>query len=244
MGFTGVDQEGVAQITAHIEHDHSAVEALQLGSNSIRDDGATLLAQALSSNSTLRGLVLPSNNIGCQGFTALANVLVQANTSLQWLELGGNSIFGGSESHSVPESQDLLGKLLARSARLKYLSLGRTGLGDDECEVIAAALASNTGSIAFLALDGNNISDRGSMALAGGLEQNTEMHYLSLSGNQIDRLGAVAIAQCIEVREQKGSCLQRVWMARNKVDVSYLTGCMVDAPFVFGSCSLAMSTYL
>ena len=247
MVSMGIDQEGAAQVTAQIEHDRSDVEALQLGHNSFQDEGAVLLAQAISHNSTLYGLVLDSNNIGCQGFVVLSTVLVQSNTSLQWLELDSNSIFGGGESRSrsvQAETQNMLGKLLARSVGLKYLGLGQTGLGDDECGVVAAALAENTGSITFLSLDGNQISDRGSTSLAGGLEQNTRVHYLSLSNSQISQVGAAAILGCAEVREQRGRRLQRVWMAGNKVDASQLTGCMVGVAFDYTNCSVAMSTYL
>ena len=132
-----------------------------------------MLAKALSHNSTLRGLTLSANNIGWRGFAAPTDVLVQSNTSLQWLELGTNVIFGGSESRSVDEAQDQLGKLLAKSVGLKYLGFSQTGQRDDECGVIAATISKNTGSITFLDLDDNRISDQGSTELAGGLEQST-----------------------------------------------------------------------
>ena len=244
MSSMGIDQQGVVQITAHIEHDRSAVEALWLVSNSVQDEGAALLAKALSHNSTLRGLTLSSNNIGCRGFAALTDVLVQSNTSLQWLELGTNAIFGGSDSGSVAEIQGQLGKLLAGSVGLKFLGLCDTGLGDDECGIVAAALAENTGSITFLDLGGNRISDTGSTALAGGLEQNTTVRYLCLSDNQIGQLGAVAISRCAQVRQQKGRPLRRVWLAGNKIDASQLSRCIVDMYFVYGDCSAVMSTYL
>ena len=55
MNSMGINHDGVAQITAaHLKHDRSAVEALQLGHNSVQDKSAALLAHALGSNSTLR----------------------------------------------------------------------------------------------------------------------------------------------------------------------------------------------
>ena len=121
----GIDQDGVAQITAHIQRDRSAVQALSLGCNSRQDEGAALLAQALSSNCILRAL--HTNNNGCQGFAALSNVLVRSNTS-EWLELDKNPIFTGSESSSAVENQDQLANLLAKSVGLKYLGLSETDL--------------------------------------------------------------------------------------------------------------------
>ena len=141
MDCVGVDHEGAAQITAHLGNDRSPVEALRLGSNSLLDEGAAMLGEALRNNSTLRALALDSNNIGCWGFSALTNALVHSNTSLQWLELGGNPIFGDSNSSSFTETLDQLGRLLARSVGLKYLGLSHTGLCDGGCGVVAAALA-------------------------------------------------------------------------------------------------------
>ena len=244
MDCVGVDHEGAAQITAHLGNDRSPVEALSLGSNSLQDEGTAMLAEALRNNSTLRALALDSNNIGCRGFSALTDALVHSNTSLQWLELGGNPIFGDRNSSSFTETLDQLGRLLARSVGLKYLGLSHTGLCDGGCGVVAAALAENTGSITFLDLDDNQVSDKGSTSLADGLERNTTMHYLSLSNNQVGRLGAAAISRCAQIRERKGSRLHRVWMAGNKVEGSHLTGCMVETTFRYTNCSLAMSTYL
>ena len=72
------------------------------------------------------------------------------------------------------------------------------------------------------------------------------MRYLCLSDNQIGQLGADAISRGAQVREKKGSRLQRVWMAGNKMDASQLTRCIVDMYFmyVYADCSAAISSYL
>ena len=243
MNYAGIDEVGVAQITRKLEQNRCSVEALVLLRNSIDDNCAVLLAESLRSNSTLRGLSLKCNKVKSLGFAALAETLVLSNTSLHTLDLLGNPIFGGSKDCSAAQSQEQLGALLAGSASLKFLGLGESGLGDDECSVIAAALAKNTGSIAFLELGGNQISDGGAVALASGLEQNITVRFLDLSRNQIDTSGAAAISRCIQVREQKKCRLCRVWMAGNKVDASQLVGCMVDGAFSYEYLSGVLSTY-
>ena len=244
MNYTGIDEVGVAQITRQLEKNRCSVEALVLARNSIDDNCAVLLADSLSSNSTLRGLSLIDNKVKGRGFAALTKTVVQSNTSLQALDLCGNPIFGGSKDCSAAQYQEQLGALLACSASFKFLGLGESGLGDDECSVIAAALAKNTGSIAFIDLGGNQISDKGAVALASGLEQNITVHFLDLSHNQIDKSGAAAISRCVQVRERKKSRLRRVWMAGNQVDASQLVGCMVDGAFMYWNLSSVISTYL
>ena len=129
----GINAEGIAQITAQLGSDCCPVEALELGSNSLHDDGTSLLAESLRSNSTLCGLGLDYNCIGSRGFAALSKVLVQVNTSLQWLELCNNPLFDGSDGLSAMESRHHLGELLTQAVGLKYLGLEGTGVGDEEC---------------------------------------------------------------------------------------------------------------
>ena len=240
-----MNAEGAAQITVQLENDRCPVEALDLEFNSLDDESTSLLAESLRSNSTLRGLRLESNCIGNQGFVALSMVLVESNRILQWLELCNNPLFDGSNGLSATEScRHHLGKLLTQAVSLKYLGLVGTGVGDEECRVIASALATNTGGITFINLGENKISDSGAAFLSGGLEQNTTVHLLSVYDNEIGEDGAVAISRCVQIREWKQCRLHRVWMGRNKVNDDQLTGCMVNAVFKYWNISYAIAKYL
>ena len=240
----GINAEAIAQITAQLDSACCPVEALLLGSNSLHDDGTSLLAESLRSNSTLCGLGLDYNHIGSRGFAALSKVLVQANTSLQWLELCNNPLCNGSDGFSAVESWHNLGELLTQAVSLKYLGLAHTGVGDEECRVIATALATNMGSISFIGLGENKISDSGATILSAGLEQNTTVELLDLSRNEIGEDRAVALSRCIQVREQQQCRLHRVWMGGNIVHDDQLVGCMVNTMCRYFSFSDAMATYL
>ena len=244
LRYMGINTEGVAQITAQLVNDRCPVEALDLGTNSLDDESAILLAESLRSNSTLRGLSLDNNCIGNRGFAALSKALVQSNTSLLWLELCYNPLFDGSDGLSATESRHRLEELLTQAVSLKYLGLGGTGAGDEECRMIAAALATNTGSITFIDLSENKISDNGAAILASGLEQNSTIQLLDLSRNEIGEDGTVAMSRCVQVRERKHCRLHRVWMGGNKVNDDQLVGCMVNAVFQYMTISDAMATYL
>ena len=241
-----MNAEGVAhQITVQLENDRCPVEALDLEFHSLDDESTSLLAESLRSNSTLRGLRLESNCIENRGFVALSKVLVESNRFLQWLELRNNPLFDGSSGVSATESwRHHLGKLLTQAVSLKYLGLAYTGVGDEECRVIASALATNTGGITFIDLGANKISDSGAAILSGGLEQNTTVQLLGVYDNEIGEDGAVAISRCVQIREWKQCRLHRVWMGGNKVNDDQLTGCMVNAAFKYLNISDAIAKYL
>ena len=242
LSCMGINADGVAQITAQL--DRCLVEVLDLGFNSIDDDSTALLAESFGSNSSLRGLSLDNNHIGNRGLAELSKVLVHRNTSLQWLELCFNPLFVDNNGFSAMVSRHHLGEILAQAVSLKYLGLGSTGVGDEECRVIAAALATNTGSITFIDLDKNKISDGGAAILSSGLEQNTTVRLLDVSCNEIGEDGAVAMSRCVQARERKQCRLHRVWMGGNKVDDHQLVGCMVNAAFQYWNIFDAMATYL
>ena len=243
LEFLGIDEEGARQVASQLEGDRCCVEALDLYGNALGDDGAMVLSRALENNSTLHGLVLSFNNVGVSSFTTLSTVLVQANTSLRWLELEGNPIFS---SHSIGGIPDPLEQLLTLSNGLEYLGLGGTNLSDNECEVVSSALTVNTGSITFLNLPENLITDVGATTLFRALEQNTMVRLLDLSDNKISDDSTIAAAvQCAQTHQDRGVPLQYVWMAQKKdIDARQFSGCVRNARFSYIDLSQAMSTYL
>ena len=239
-----IGDEMVAQVVTQLKGDRCSIEALGLDANSLSDAGATMLAHALATNSKLRGLGLAYNNIHRPA--SLLSVVTTTNSSLQWLELCGNPIFDVSEGKRVRpiESRDRLARLVMESQGLKYIGLGRTGLGDEECRVLQAALSANSGSLTFISLGRNHITSEGATALAQGLEKNTSVRLVNLSHNEIDGDGAKALVQCMRVRELGGSSLQSVWMAGNKCDASHFGGCVVNSAFFYMDMMSAMESYL
>jgi hypothetical protein len=65
------------------------LEILDLSANFVVCDGATALALALKTNTSLRSLALRYNHIGSQGLTSLRDMLV-VNRTLELLDLRGN----------------------------------------------------------------------------------------------------------------------------------------------------------
>ncbi|CAF4926982.1 unnamed protein product, partial [Rotaria magnacalcarata] len=65
------------------------------------DTGVRLLADMLRTNKTLIKLTLSYNRIGNEGMDILADLLVNYNSTLQWLSLTGNSEINDSSSYSI-----------------------------------------------------------------------------------------------------------------------------------------------
>ena len=96
LRFNGFADAGTHVIAAGL-HGESATQLtfLDLSFNGVGIDGATSLAEALSSDScVIESLDLKCNNVAEDGAEALAEAL-RVNKSLKWLELGVNAIENG-----------------------------------------------------------------------------------------------------------------------------------------------------
>jgi len=92
-----------------------------------------------------------------------------------------------------------LRELLSDTTQLKRLELSRHGgLGDDELEVLAEGLASNSSlTDGVLDLSDNNIGDRGVQALASSLASNGILRELRLSNKNIGDKGVESLAESL-----------------------------------------------
>ena len=116
-----------------------------------RSEGAyTVPGKQLESSLSETGL--QSNSANC---ATIFSVLTQSNCTLTWLELCGNPIYDEQEGRYVAENREALFRLVTESRGLKYIGLGMTCLGDEECYVLQKALSATSGSITFLSLGRN-----------------------------------------------------------------------------------------
>ena len=198
--------------------------------NSLGNDGAKVLAQALESNSALWCLRLGYNRISRP--TDLFSCL-GPDQQLIDLELCGNPIFDEQESCFVAENRECLSQLVVGSRGLKYICLGMTCLGDEECLILREALSVTSGSLAFISLGRNRVTSQGAAALAEGLERNATLRFLNLAVNAIADDGAVALAQCVQARNRTSVRLRRVFMGGNRCDASCFVAPMVDTVFSY-----------
>ncbi|KAL0225920.1 hypothetical protein P9112_013244 [Eukaryota sp. TZLM1-RC] len=167
---------------------YGSITELDLEDNDITAEGASALARALESNSTLTELDLWSNNITSEGASALARAL-ESNCTLTELNLGDNDI--------TDEGASALARALESNSTLTELNLGDNDITDEGASALARALESNS-TLTELYLNCNNITDEGASALARALESNSTLTELYLNCNNITDEGASALARALE----------------------------------------------
>jgi Ran GTPase-activating protein (RanGAP) involved in mRNA processing and transport len=74
-----------------LKEPNSTLQTINLGVNSIGDEGAKAVAEALKVNSTLQTIFLDNNGIGAEGAKAVAES-IKVNSTLQTIDLGYNYI--------------------------------------------------------------------------------------------------------------------------------------------------------
>ncbi|XP_026303365.1 NLR family CARD domain-containing protein 3 isoform X4 [Piliocolobus tephrosceles] len=162
-----------------------------LQGNTVRDDGARSMAEALASNRTLCVLHLQKNSIGPMGAQRMADALKQ-NRSLKELMLSSNSIGdGGSKA---------LAEALKVNQGLESLDLQSNSISDAGVAALMGALCTNQ-TLLSLSLRENSISPEGGQAIAHALCTNSTLKNLDLTANLLHDQGAQAIA--VAVRENR-----------------------------------------
>ena len=136
---------------------------LDVGSNTLHNEGAALLAPALRGMTCLQHLNLSYNKVGSRGLAALAPALA-ALPNLHTLDLSGCDLHG--------EFASLLQPLLAKAGSpLRKLALCKTIFGWDDAQALAAGL-STAPQLQELNVQGISFrvdQEKGWMALAPGL---------------------------------------------------------------------------
>eukprot|EP01094_Clydonella_sp_ATCC50884_P019408 TRINITY_DN3778_c0_g1_i4.p2 TRINITY_DN3778_c0_g1~~TRINITY_DN3778_c0_g1_i4.p2 ORF type:complete len:289 (-),score=31.04 TRINITY_DN3778_c0_g1_i4:2152-3018(-) len=144
---------------------------LTLSHQTIGDEGAGRLADALRGNTVLEALWLKGNAIGARGARLLAGAL-RGNTTLQQLDLWGNTM--------GDEGAGLLADALRVNTALQHLDLSLNEIGDEGARRLAEGLRVNT-ALKKLYLSANNIQDEGVKYLAYRLCCNITLQTVQLS---------------------------------------------------------------
>jgi hypothetical protein len=166
------------------------VTTLSLWDNSIGDEGAKAIAEALKVNEVVTTLDLRGgNNIGDEGVIAIAEAL-KVNAVVTTLSLGSNNI-GDEGAIAIAEA-------LKANAVVTILSLGGNSIGDEGAIAIAEALKVNV-VVTTLDLAWNKIGDDGAVAIAESLKVMAAVTTLFLGGNKIGDEGAKVIAESLKV---------------------------------------------
>ncbi|KAL7561314.1 hypothetical protein ACA910_005478 [Epithemia clementina (nom. ined.)] len=190
------------------------------GQESMDDEVAVLLAEALQKNSSWKTLSLHRSPIGKLGWQALSLAL-HSNTVWEQLELINTEIddeaatvlFTALPSNkkwkelilsglkiSIFGAKALAGAWTVNTSWLK-LDLEASGVGEDGIFALSEALCRNN-KWEVLHLGGTRIDDNGAIALGSAMQHNTNWKVLDLSFFRIGVDGATALAAALEGHER------------------------------------------
>ncbi|KAL7561303.1 hypothetical protein ACA910_005468 [Epithemia clementina (nom. ined.)] len=190
------------------------------GQESMDDEVAVLLAEALQKNSSWKTLSLHRSPIGKLGWQALSLAL-HSNTIWEELKLINTEIddeaatvlFTALHSNKKWKELNLSGLKVSMSAAngladaltvntswLK-LNLERSGVEEEGISALSEALCRNN-KWEVLHLGGTRIDDNGAIALGSAVQHNTNWKVLDLSYSRIGVDGAMALAAALEGHER------------------------------------------
>lgn len=170
-----VDARGVSHLSRLLSQRHCSLQHLDLSQNVLGDEGCTLLAKSLATNTLLRVLDLSCNLLVDEGVVALADML-QSNGTLCSLDIS-NNMFGDSPVLFLTDA-------LKTNSTLQTLKLNFCGIGDVGACLLGKALTLNSG-LRVLFVDSNSFEAKGAESIVDALEANATLTALSLDGNNL-----------------------------------------------------------
>ncbi|ORZ27520.1 hypothetical protein BCR41DRAFT_367841 [Lobosporangium transversale] len=187
LGYNSIGNDGVVALSEALKV-NKTLTALDMKYNFIGDEEALALSKALETNTTLTALNLECNSIGKEGILALSEAL-KVNTTLSTLNLGTNSL-GKEEALALAEA-------LTTNTALISLCLSWNPIGNGGAVALAEALMVNN-TLTTLNLGFNAFGTEGALALAEALATNTALTTVDLKGNSIGIEGAFALSEALQ----------------------------------------------
>lgn len=181
-----------------------------LGSNCLTPKGVILLARAVEKSNNLTRFDLEDVDVNDEAIMAVARSLEHC-TSLNTL--------GISRNRGVITQQGwiYLAESLIRNSTLRVLDLSDNGMTDDATASLATIILQqfkdgNNSKLQCLVLSMNHMKDKGAIAVAHSLVQNTTLRMLSLADNEVTTKGLRELEKMLE----QNCYLQRLYMYANR----------------------------
>ena len=163
----------------------------------VQDQIAEYLAVALTEGLSVQTLHFRANSITSTGAVHLFRSL-EHNTSLEKLDLSGNSQLAEGDSEAVGCAIE---RMLSVNRTLKVLKLSHCGIDTAVATRVAAGLTHNASLVELISgvdiHSRNNITSEGWVHLFKALCSNTSLKKLNVSHNKLGVKGSVALAEML-----------------------------------------------
>ncbi|XP_052041314.1 leucine-rich repeat-containing protein 74A [Apodemus sylvaticus] len=180
--------EGARIISDFLQENNSSLWKLKLSGNNFKEECASLLCQALSSNYRIRSLNLSHNEFSDTAGEYLGQMLA-LNVGLQSLNLSWN--------HFNVRGAVALCNGLRSNVTLKKLDVSMNGFGNEGALALGDALRLNS-CLVYVDVSRNGITNEGASRISKGLENNECLQVLKLFLNPISLEGAYSLILAIK----------------------------------------------
>ena len=186
------DSEAVGCAIEKLLNENKTLKVLNLYGCGLTNEVASYIANGLAQNHSVRKVILHSNYIGSSGVVSIFRSL-EHNTSLEELDLSGNSQLAKGDSEAVGCTIE---RMLNLNTTLKVLNLNCCEIDTTVITHIAVGFAHST-SLAELNVEANIITSEGWVHLFKALCNSTSLKKLDISNNKLGMEGSVALAEML-----------------------------------------------
>ena len=197
---------------------NSGLKVSTLNVQDLTDRTAEHFAVRVAESQSVQALKLKHCNITSAGAVSIFRSL-EHNTSLEELDLSGNSQLPAGDSEAVGCAIE---RMLNVNRTLKVLNLCGCELTNEVASYFSNGLAQNH-SVRRVILRSNNTGRTSAMSIFGSLEHNTSLEELDLSGNSQLAEGD---------SEAVGCAIEKMLSVNRTLKVLNLSGCNVTDPIV------------
>ncbi|KAL0983895.1 hypothetical protein UPYG_G00134480 [Umbra pygmaea] len=187
-------------VLGRVLHKDTLFTELVLSDCMLTEEGAKLLLNGLSANSTIKVLDLKGNNLRSTGAEALGTLLVR-NKTLRRLVLEWNALGMWEEAFSV------FCEGVASNISVTQLDLRNNQINHQGASELCLALKRNS-TLQELDLRWNNIGLLGGRSFLEALQQNRTLTHLEMAGNNIPSDTLKALEQAMEHNSDRQSTLR------------------------------------
>ena len=193
---------------------NSGLKISTLNVHDLTDQTAEHFAVGMAESQSVQTLKLKLNSISSIGVGSIFRSL-QHNTSLEQLDLSGNSQLVVGDSEAVGCAFE---SMLNVNRTLTLLNLTECGVTSEVASCFAKGLAQNQ-SVRKVILHSNNIGSAGAVSIFRSLEHNTSLEELDLSDNwQLTYRDSEAV----------GCAIERMLNENKTLKILNLSGCELD----------------
>src|ERR1700744_5427757 len=220
LGNNIINTTGARAIANYINDPNkkSHIETWYLAGNCINDEGITLIAKALETDTDMKHLWLKRNPLNANGMKALGNMLKKHN-NIEILDLHNTAVFDEGIIYLVEG--------LKENKSLRHLYLDANGITAKGIEPLANYFKERKEKgITSLWVSMNRLDDEGACLLLDSLKEYPYLKRLNIGSNGLTHVTAKKVYECF--KDSKSLIMLNIGMYKSTADLETITNKLED----------------